>query len=107
MDFDTVVGLNPGVSFGEIKCGVSGSWMDTVAVLRSLKCVVTVDTAIVHLAGVVGTPCIMLQPLKETDYRWGVGLSESIWYPSLQIVENKGWDNAFDKAVSLVAEMYK
>lgn len=107
MDFDTVVGLNPGASFGGIKCGVSGSWMDTVAVLRSLKCVVTVDTAIVHLAGVVGTPCIMLQPLKETDYRWGVGMEKSIWYPSLQIVENNGWDKAFDKAYGLVAEMYK
>lgn len=107
LDFDQVIGLNPGLDFGPIKCGVNGEWMDTARVLMGLKCVVTVDTAIVHLAGALGVPCVMIQPLKETDYRWGVDMDRSIWYPNLDIVVNSGWDAAFDKAVSLVAEKYQ
>lgn len=115
-DFDNVIGLNPADgSFADIKCGVSGTWMDTVAVLRGLKLVVTVDTSIVHLAGAVGVPCIMLQPLKETDYRWGVtkdkvacgmGEYDNIWYPSVSVVENSGWDRTFGRVREMVQEFY-
>lgn len=114
-DFDNVVGLNPGHSFSDIKCGVNGTWLDTVSVLRSLRLVVTVDTSIVHLAGVVGTPCIMLQPLKETDYRWGVGrvkvangmaAEDNIWYPGVTVVENNDWAKTFERVRGMVEEFY-
>lgn len=114
-DFDNVIGLNPGLSFGGIECGVDGSWLDTVTVLRSLKLVITVDTSIVHLAGSVGTPCIMIQPLKETDYRWGVGrvkvengmsACDNIWYPGISVIENNDWSRSFEAVRNMVGEFY-
>lgn len=114
-DFDNVVGLNPGLSFGGIECGVNGSWLDTMRVLRGLRLVVTVDTAIVHLAGVVGVPCIMMQPLKETDYRWGLtrlklandmSACDNIWYPGVSVVDNPGWEKTFGVVRDMVGEFY-
>lgn len=71
------------------------SWSDTANNILGLDYVVSVDTSIVHLCGSLGVPCIMVQPLKEADFRWGTG-SSTPWYPSLQIVENNNnWDEAF------------
>jgi ADP-heptose:LPS heptosyltransferase len=57
--------------------------------------IVSVDTSIVHLAGSLGVPTIMVQPLMETDFRWGSG-EETAWYQSVSIVPNRNnWDEVF------------
>ena len=75
------------------------SWMETVSYIRGLDLVVTVDTSIVHLCGCLGVECWMLQPLKETDFRWGsesMG-SSNVWYPSVRVFRNpNNWDVVFD-----------
>lgn len=77
------------------------NWGETASFLLGLDLVVSVDTSIVHLAGTLGVPTIMVQPLKEIDFRWGRG-ETTVWYPSVQIVKNNNnWDAAFARVREL------
>lgn len=83
------------------------SWEETASIVLGLDVVVTVDTSIVHLCGTLGVPCIMIQPLHETDFRWGpVNGVDTVWYESVRIVPNFGWDKAF-KDVKEILECIK
>lgn len=82
------------------------SWAETASYVLGLDVVVTVDTSIVHLCGTLGVPCIMIQPLRETDFRWGDG-SANVWYDSVVVVTNpNSWDIAFNK-VHKIMEVIK
>lgn len=83
--------LNPGVTTPRGIEPFSGKdWGDTARLVQSLDLVISVDTSIVHLAGSMGVECWMMQPIKETDFRWGndsMG-SDNIWYPSVKVIRN-------------------
>lgn len=80
----------------------SKSWEETASNILGLDCVVSVDTSIVHLCGTLGVPCIMVQPLRETDFRWGYG-GKNVWYDSVVTVpNNNSWDSTFKHVHSLL-----
>jgi len=54
---------------------------DTAALVDNLDLVISVDTAVAHLAGALGKPCWVLLPDFQTDWRWLVGRSDTPWYP--------------------------
>ena len=56
---------------------------DTAALVAALDLVVTVDTAIVHLAGALGRPVWLLNRF-DADWRWLRGRDDSPWYPTLR-----------------------
>lgn len=56
---------------------------DTAAVVSQLDLVVTVDTAIAHLAGALGVPCWIMLPYYQTDWRWLTEREDSPWYPGV------------------------
>lgn len=94
--------LNPGARPPRGIVDISSkSWDGTARTVLGLDVVVSVDTSIVHLCGTLGVPCIMIQPILETDFRWGHGTSCD-WYDSVVIVKNDNWETAFNKAVELV-----
>ena len=64
------------------KATLSESWLDTYELLSQLDGLLCVDTAIVHLAGIVGLPT-MLVLNTPCDWRWGVAGNNSEWYPNL------------------------
>ena len=67
-----------------------GDFGDTAAVLESLDLVVTVDTAVAHLAGALGRPVwVMLSP--AADWRWLAGEADAPWYPTARLFR---WDRA-------------
>jgi tetratricopeptide (TPR) repeat protein len=57
---------------------------DTAALVENLDLVITVDTAVAHLAGTLGKPVWILLP-DVPDFRWLLGRSDSPWYPSARL----------------------
>jgi tetratricopeptide (TPR) repeat protein len=57
---------------------------DTAAVIAHLDLVITVDTAVAHLAGAMGKPVWVLLPLVA-DWRWLQKRSDSPWYPTARL----------------------
>lgn len=54
---------------------------DTAAVIANLDLVISVDTAVAHLAGAMGKPCWVLLPDFKTDWRWLTDRDDTPWYP--------------------------
>ena len=57
---------------------------DLAAMLAALDVVVTVDTAIAHLAGTLGRP-VLLMVAYFPDWRWLLGREDSPWYPTVRV----------------------
>ena len=104
-DLGTLYSLNPSERplRGVVPMSTS-SWASTIALVKSLSLVITVDTSIVHLCGSMGVPTIMIHPLMETDFRWGNNSGPNYWYPSVHVINNSGWDAAFVKVRALALE---
>ncbi|HXW86096.1 MAG TPA: tetratricopeptide repeat protein [Candidatus Bathyarchaeia archaeon] len=82
-----------------------GSFMDTAAIMMHLDLIITVDTAIAHLAGALGKPVWLLLPFYA-DWRWIYGRTDSPWYPTMRIFQQKkpfDWESV----IKLVCEELK
>ena len=66
---------------------LTGHWrdfIDSAAMLHNLDLIVTVDTAIAHLAGAMGKP-VWLVLAPNADWRWLLDRDDSPWYPSMRL----------------------
>jgi hypothetical protein len=57
---------------------------DTAAVVASLDAVISVDSAVAHLAGAMGKELFVLLPLGA-DFRWLRERTDSPWYPTAHL----------------------
>ncbi len=57
---------------------------ETAAALTALDLVITVDTAVAHLAGALARPAWVLLA-HAPDWRWLLGRDDSPWYPTLRL----------------------
>jgi hypothetical protein len=67
---------------------------DTAALIHEMDLVVTVDTSVVHLAGALGKPTLLLLPFRY-EWRWGVEGEGNPWYESVRVVRQEragDWD---------------
>src|SRR5271166_368583 len=72
-------------------------FMDTAAVLKNLDLVISVDTAIAHLAGALGIPVWVALPFVP-DWRWLMDREDSPWYPSMRLFRQTRpgqWEDVF------------
>jgi tetratricopeptide (TPR) repeat protein len=83
----------------------SQDFMDTAALIGNLDLVITVDTAVAHLAGAVGKPVWLLNRF-ESEWRWLYGREDSVWYPSMRIF-NQTSPRDWGKVIERVAKALK
>ena len=88
----------------------STSLQDSAAVLANLDLLVTIDTAIAHLAGAMGIRVWTLLPFAA-DWRWLLDRNDSPWYPSMRLFrqgKSRDWAEVIRRVASelpaLVAE---
>jgi tetratricopeptide (TPR) repeat protein len=85
----------------------SATFADLAALLEALDLVITVDTAVVHVAGALGRPAVLLIDAAN-DWRWPRAGTDCRWYPSVRIarqVERGQWDGAVGDALAQLASM--
>jgi hypothetical protein len=84
------VSLQMGTARSQIATGVHDpmanvrDFADTAAIIANLDLVVSVDTAVAHLAGAMGKPVFLLDRY-DNCWRWLHGRTESPWYPTMRI----------------------
>jgi hypothetical protein len=86
--------------------GVS-DFADTAAIIAGLDVVISVDTSVVHLAGLVGRPVFLLDRY-DGCWRWLSGRADSPWYPGLTIFRQErpeDWSGAMAQAAAALRAM--
>ncbi len=99
----------PGVDFCSLQVGPAGAQLSeldpaggriadptphladfahTAGLVDGLDLVITVDTAVAHLAGGLGRPVWVLLPFAP-DWRWMLERTDSPWYPSMRLFRQK------------------
>lgn len=81
---------------------------DTAAVIANLDMVISVDTAVAHLAGALGKPCWLLLPDYRCDWRWMKDRGDTPWYPSMRLFRQPaggGWQAVIDSVAAELAAL--
>ena len=76
-------------------------WEATAALVEQLDGVISVDTAVAHLAGSLGVPTLLLLE-TPCDWRWGATGTTTPWYASVRLVRRQGgerWERLLDQAL--------
>ena len=81
----------------------------TGSIIAQLDLVISVDTAMAHLAGALGRPIWLMLPYCP-DWRWMLGSDDSPWYPSMHIFRQKkaqDWESVIDPISQRLRELVK
>ena len=82
------------------------AFADTAAILHVLDAVVTVDTALVHVAGALGRPAHLLLQWGWADWRWAARPDDTPWYPTVRLHRQPragDWESALRSACTALA----
>jgi tetratricopeptide (TPR) repeat protein len=82
-------------------------FLDTMSIIDLLDIVVTVDTAIAHLAAAMGKPVWILLPLAP-DWRWLLERADSPWYPSARLFRQRSagdWSGVMRDVAKALSEL--
>ena len=60
-------------------------FLETAQLISGLDLVISVDTAVAHLAAAMGKPTWVLIPAANTDWRWGRSGTHTSWYKSMRL----------------------
>jgi hypothetical protein len=79
----------------------------TAALVANLDLVISVDTAVAHLAGALGRPVWLLNRF-DTCWRWLLGRDDSPWYPGLRQFRHSGqggWEDVMARVVAALRDL--
>jgi tetratricopeptide (TPR) repeat protein len=82
------------------------AFLDSAAVMQSLDLVITLDSALAHLAGALNRP-VWVALKRVPDWRWFLGRDDSPWYPSMRLFRQKragDWAGVFAEMESQVPQ---
>jgi len=102
---DTILRQSPNViDLG----GVPEDFSDTAALISRLDAVISVDTAVAHLAGALAKRLHLLLPFAA-DFRWLRGPDDTAWYPSARLLRQPAfgdWDSVVVRLCELLGEFH-
>jgi hypothetical protein len=76
------------------------SFADSAALITNLDVVLSVDTAVAHLAGALGRPVWVMLNWFALDWRWLLNRDDNPWYPSARLFRQPrqdDWSTVTDK----------
>ena len=79
---------------------------DTATAIKQLNLVISVDTAVAHLAGALGKPTWTLLPFSS-DWRWMRDRADTPWYPTMRLFRQDRtarWAMVFDQVRSALVQ---
>ena len=74
-------------------------FVETAAIIANLDLIVSVDTAVAHLAAALGTP-VWLALAYAPDWRWRIEGATTPWYPDMRLFRQPtagAWNEVFAK----------
>ena len=89
---------------GRAPIDLCSDFLDTAALIMNLDLVISVDTAVAHLAGALGKP-VWLFNRFESEWRWGRECDRSAWYFSMRIVRQHALDDWRDAVARSADEL--
>lgn len=64
------------------------TFVETAVMIQELDLIITVDTAVAHVAGAMGKPVWTLLHYSP-DWRWRLGTEHPYWYPTMRLFRQK------------------
>jgi ADP-heptose:LPS heptosyltransferase len=86
--------------------GELADFADTAAVIALCDLVISVDTAVAHLAGAMGKPVFILLPFSS-DWRWMLDRADTPWYPTARLFRQpalQDWDGVIAQVQAKLAQ---
>ena len=84
--------------------GPLGDFADTAALMENLDLVISIDTAVAHVAGALGKPVWTLLPFGP-DWRWSLGRSDTPWYSTMRLFRQRtadDWTGVLDQVCTVL-----
>ncbi|MFZ3135939.1 MAG: glycosyltransferase family 9 protein [Thermodesulfovibrionales bacterium] len=79
---------------------------DTAALIENLDLVISVDTAVAHLAGALGKPVWTLLNY-HADWKWLENREDSPWYPTMRLFRQPSpgdWESVISRVIKELQE---
>ncbi len=95
----------PVVDFGDALDPGPDAFLDTAAVMKHLDLVITLDSAVAHLAGALGVP-VWIALHFPADCRWLLGRADSPWYPTARLFRqdrDRSWGPVFERVAEVLS----
>lgn len=80
---------------------------ETAAAISNMDLIITVDTALAHLAGSMGIPTYVLLS-KIADWRWLLERTDTPWYPGMTLLRQTqagDWDTVLSQIASTISSL--
>jgi len=105
---DQMKALPPDVDmldFGD-ELAAGGTLVNAAGLIAALDLVISVDSAMVHLAGALGRP-VWVPVMANPCWRWQLDRADSPWYPSVRLFRERragDWEDVFRRIECVLRE---
>jgi tetratricopeptide (TPR) repeat protein len=75
---------------------------DTMAILRNVERLVSIDTSVAHVAGAIGAPTSLVLPYAP-DWRWLLNRDDTPWYKSIRLFRQQkpyDWSGVIERVAA-------
>jgi tetratricopeptide (TPR) repeat protein len=96
-------GKSPGMKPIDLTVALD-DFAETAALIANLDLVISIDSAVAHLAGALGRPTWVMLPFAP-DWRWLLEREDSPWYPTMRLFRQKKLDDWTDPIARVKAAL--